>query len=370
MIDGVLTRTVADTAAILDVLAGYEPGDATWAPPPARAVRRRAPRREPRPAADRRDDAAAGPRRGRRPALRAARRRRRRAAALARPRGRGGRSAVAGGRASASCSARSSRSTSRCRSPTPAIVAGREPTARGHGADELGDLLDGQQARARSRAMGAAVQLQAFARQLVAFLEPYDALLTPALAERPLPLGTLDTAAPDPMSTFTRSGLFTPFTPGLQRQRAARDLAAAVRGRGRPAARACSSSGARPARRRCWRSPRSSKRRCRGPSARAAPGASRSAQLTPSTARHRLRARRRGASASARPARGGHRDLHQLGLVPGGERARAQRRARAGAARARRSAWARAGAGGCGPASAGRVRTISSWLSVSGPASS
>src|SRR6202046_4669760 len=34
-IDGVLTRTVADTAAILDVLAGYEPGDATWAPPPS-----------------------------------------------------------------------------------------------------------------------------------------------------------------------------------------------------------------------------------------------------------------------------------------------------------------------------------------------
>jgi amidase len=33
--EGVLTRTVADTAALLDVLAGYEPGDATWAPPPA-----------------------------------------------------------------------------------------------------------------------------------------------------------------------------------------------------------------------------------------------------------------------------------------------------------------------------------------------
>ena len=32
--DGVLTRTVADTVALLDVLAGYEPGDATWAPPP------------------------------------------------------------------------------------------------------------------------------------------------------------------------------------------------------------------------------------------------------------------------------------------------------------------------------------------------
>ena len=63
--------------------------------------------------------------------------------------------------------------------------------------------------------LAAAVQLQAYARTLIAFLEPYDALLTPALAERPLPLGTLDTAAPEPMSTFTRSGLFTPFTPVL-----------------------------------------------------------------------------------------------------------------------------------------------------------
>ena len=61
--------------------------------------------------------------------------------------------------------------------------------------------------------IGVAVQLQRFARRLVSFLAPYDALLTPALAERPLPLGTLDTDAPDPMSTFTRSGLFTPFTP-------------------------------------------------------------------------------------------------------------------------------------------------------------
>jgi amidase len=34
--DGALTRSVADSAAILDVLAGYEPGDATWAPPPER----------------------------------------------------------------------------------------------------------------------------------------------------------------------------------------------------------------------------------------------------------------------------------------------------------------------------------------------
>jgi amidase len=61
--------------------------------------------------------------------------------------------------------------------------------------------------------MAAATQLQGFARRLITFLAPYDVLLTPALAERPLPLGTLDPGAPDPMSTFTRSGLFTPFTP-------------------------------------------------------------------------------------------------------------------------------------------------------------
>jgi amidase len=33
--DGVLCRTVAEAAIVLDLLAGYEPGDATWAPPPS-----------------------------------------------------------------------------------------------------------------------------------------------------------------------------------------------------------------------------------------------------------------------------------------------------------------------------------------------
>src|SRR4051794_5830356 len=33
--EGVLTRTVADTAYALDVLSGYEVGDANWAPRPA-----------------------------------------------------------------------------------------------------------------------------------------------------------------------------------------------------------------------------------------------------------------------------------------------------------------------------------------------
>ena len=41
---------------------------------------------------------------------------------------------------------------------------------------------------------------------------PYDAILTPALAQAPLRHGALDTSAPDPAATFRRSGEFTPFT--------------------------------------------------------------------------------------------------------------------------------------------------------------
>lgn len=52
-------------------------------------------------------------------------------------------------------------------------------------------------------------QLQARMRQFVAALEPYDAMITPALAQRPLPLGSLDTASP---GSYRRSGAFTPFT--------------------------------------------------------------------------------------------------------------------------------------------------------------
>ena len=106
-----------------------------------RAVRARAPRPQPGTAADRRDDALADPGRRRRPDVRPGRRRRRRAAALARARGRGGRAAVAGGRA-----ARAVRR--RLLQPHRAVdrLLGRRRRARadrrGHGADELGDLLD------------------------------------------------------------------------------------------------------------------------------------------------------------------------------------------------------------------------------------
>jgi amidase len=91
-------------------------------------------------------------------------------------------------------------------------IAGREPTAEDMEPMSWAIFSMVSKMSAVDSA-SATAQLQGFARRLVSFLEPYDALLTPALAERPLPLGTLDTAAPEPMSTFTRSALFTPFTP-------------------------------------------------------------------------------------------------------------------------------------------------------------
>jgi amidase len=92
------------------------------------------------------------------------------------------------------------------------MVAGREPTAEDMEPMSwaIYSMIRGVDA---INGMGANIRLQAFARSLVSWLLGYDALLTPALAERPLPLGTLDTAGPEPMATFTRSGLFTPFTP-------------------------------------------------------------------------------------------------------------------------------------------------------------
>ena len=58
----------------------------------------------------------------------------------------------------------------------------------------------------------AGLTLQAFARSILVWAQPYDAIVTPALAQPPLPHGTLDPCAPDGMDTFRRSADFTPFT--------------------------------------------------------------------------------------------------------------------------------------------------------------
>jgi amidase len=55
-------------------------------------------------------------------------------------------------------------------------------------------------------------QLQGLARTFVTATADYDAVLTPSLALRPVPIGELDGDNPDPAATFRRSGQFTPFT--------------------------------------------------------------------------------------------------------------------------------------------------------------
>ncbi len=212
-IDGMLTRTVADSAAILDVLEGYEPGDASWAPPPAEPFAAAAAMTAGPPTAlriactttppiadavvDPICEKAVGD-----------------AAELLRSLGHTveevdppwqipGVQELFGAVFSTHISLSIAYS---------AMVAGREPTAADM--EPMSWAIYSMVGHLNAvEGMGATVRLEAFTRQLVAFLEGYDVLLTPALAERPLPLGTLDTAAPEPMSTFTRSGLFTPFTP-------------------------------------------------------------------------------------------------------------------------------------------------------------
>lgn len=92
------------------------------------------------------------------------------------------------------------------------LAAGREPTE----ADmEPMSWAIYQLARSRSAVEYLVLENQLLARlrEVAAFIASFDLLLTPALAERPLPLGTLDTHASEPLQTFTRSGYFTPFTP-------------------------------------------------------------------------------------------------------------------------------------------------------------
>jgi amidase len=209
-IDGMLTRTVADTAAILDVLAGYEPGDATWAPEPSEpfavsAGREPGRRRIAYTVTPPIPDAVVDP-----VAVAAVDE----AAELLRSLGHEVEKIELPWRdetlsplfGAVFCSLIS---FSIAYSVT---IAGREPTA-----EDMEPMSWAIFSMIRKlgavEQLGATVQLQSFARKLVTLLEPFAALLTPALAQRPLPLGTLDTAAPDPMSTFTASGLFTPFTP-------------------------------------------------------------------------------------------------------------------------------------------------------------
>lgn len=216
VVDGVLSHTVSDTAAILDVLAGYEPGDATWAPPPGEpfalaasswpVAARFRPLRVAATTLPPVADAVVDPVCAKAVAD---------AAQILRELGHEveevdppwqieGLSAVFGGVFSSHIALSIAFS---------AMVGGKLPP-QAEDMEPLTWAIHSMVAKMSAvEQLALTVQLQAISRQLVAFLEPYDALLTPALAERPAPLGMLDACAPEPMQTFTRSGLYTPFTP-------------------------------------------------------------------------------------------------------------------------------------------------------------
>jgi amidase len=207
--DGVLTRSVLDTAAALDVLAGYESGDATWAAP-GPAPSRRLVGAEPaglrvalvlNPPLD---DA------GLDPVNEAAARD---AAALLESLGH----QVEPFEASWSGQGLLADFT-RAFGPATAMstfvggrIAGREPT---EGDVEPLTWKIWEHARAQDTITQLAAQgtLERVARSLVTELSRFDVVLTPGLGQRPVPTGEIHGRGPDPWGHYRRSGAFTPYT--------------------------------------------------------------------------------------------------------------------------------------------------------------
>jgi amidase len=207
-VDGVLTHTVADTAAALDAISGPEVGDAAWAPPPPEPFAQTAAGAPGRlrvavttsPPLDVEIEAA--------PAQAA-----RDAAALLESLGHDVEEAdppwrqprlgelftalfaplvmlqVAQGR----------------------LISGREPTPEQLEplSWALWQLVGGMSAL---DAHLASAQVEIFARALLGWMEPYDLIVTPSLAEAPVRLDEVHWQTDDPMGLFTRSAAFTPFT--------------------------------------------------------------------------------------------------------------------------------------------------------------
>jgi amidase len=209
--DGVLTRTVRETAEVLDVLHGPTLGDMTWAPPPAEPFAESAARRPGRlkiamSSLSPVPDAVVDP-----VAVQAVQD----AAALLESLGHEIVEAdPPWARPELAAVFTASFGPAACTQIKLAeMLAGRAATA-----DDMEPLSWALYELCKNinsiDALLAEFQLHGVGRDLVTFVGQYDVLLTPSLAEAPLPLGTLNPLdEDDPMGTFTRSGLFTPFTP-------------------------------------------------------------------------------------------------------------------------------------------------------------
>jgi len=206
--DGVLTRTVAETASMLDILSGYEVGDTTWAPPPPEAFAE-AVKKEPgrlrigytttapieAPLDPECEQATLD------------------AAQLLSELGHGVEEIQA------PWAGQDLLEVFTMAFGTPiamglhfgALVTGREPSA------ELVEPLswtmwNGIRERSALDYLLARTHLGAVSRSIIALWETYDVILTPALAERPVQIGEIDACSDDPWEDFRRSGRFTPYT--------------------------------------------------------------------------------------------------------------------------------------------------------------
>ena len=206
--EGVLTRTVTDTAVLLDVLAGYEVGDAVWAPRAAESY----------------------------------------VAALERDPGRLRIAVTTANYLDVAVSADAERTLREVAGelaalghevvedapplPDPAmlelfltvfgaqvatsVAAAQELAGRPAGPDEIEPLSRAVLERAAAVPshgyLAAVAALQQLARRVVAFFAGYDLLLTPTLARSPLPIGELHGCGERPLDDLSRSGAFAPFT--------------------------------------------------------------------------------------------------------------------------------------------------------------
>jgi amidase len=208
--DGVLARTTEDVAALLDLMAGPELGDATWAPPPEAPFAELA-KRDPGKLrialiTEMPVDAELDP------------------------------ECERGACEAAKLLEQLGHHVEEIPSPFPPeemligvftalwaanvaasvmhgqIVTGNQPTA-----DNIEPLsmwlYEMGQSIPSPAYIGALVTSQAIARGIVATWADWDLVVTPALAQRPVTHAELDPCAPDSADQFKRAGEFTPYTP-------------------------------------------------------------------------------------------------------------------------------------------------------------
>jgi amidase len=208
--DGVLTRGVADTAAVLDVLAGYEPGDATWAPPPPAGGFAAAARLW---AGQLRIGVTVTPALEGAEVDPACEEAVRDAAGLLESLGHHV-EAVDPPWAGRDLLPDFTQSFGPGIGVTVAVgarIAGREPAQ-----SDVEPLTWEMYRRAREQDtltyLISRGRLERVAREIVTAFQPYDAVITPGLARRPVAIGEIHGRGPDPWGHYRRSGAFTPFT--------------------------------------------------------------------------------------------------------------------------------------------------------------